>query len=306
MGNGISPNSLKIDLEVGPHGIVWLSRHGWGGVEGDDLTTVYEDEISSFDGESWSVHLQPDGEVVGVEVLQDGDVWGAWVSSYAPRQQVTVARLGDAGWEPLPVVLGDGGDLSMAASGDGGMVWLLPGGGQRLQRYDGTGWEEQTTPDVGGEMAADVAPDGTLWVGLSRDCGPGTPGNTPDGGYCIGGYDTLARFDGTDWEVFDASDGVPPTGGHHMMFWGSLEAAPDGSVWFDPTVPQDEVVDTDCDGVANLDGSAVTRYLRGMCIYAMDVGPDGDVWLQAGQPGDDDPLPIHTYVITADAGVASE
>ena len=176
----------------------------------------------------------------------------------------------------------------------------MPGSPQRLHRHDGNDWQVVMTPDAGGEMRADAAPDGTLWVGLSTECGPGTPGNAV-GEYCIGASDLLARFDGTDWEVFDASDGIPRTGHHYRMFWGFFEAAPDGSVWFDPTVADEELVDSDCDGVANFDGEAVRRYLRGMCIYAMDVAPDGAVWLQGAQPAYDDPPPIDTYVITPEA-----
>jgi hypothetical protein len=181
-----------------------------------------------------------------------------------------------------------------------------------LHRHDGNDWQLVMTPDEGGEMRADAAPDGTLWVGLSTQCGPGTPGNTWDpetetGERCFGGSDLLARFDGTDWEVFDASDGIPVTGHHIRMFFGFFEAGPDGSIWFDPTVPDDEAwVGTDCDGVANFDGRELQRYLRGMCIYAMDIAPDGAVWLQGRLPTADDTQPIDTYVITPEAVGAAE
>jgi hypothetical protein len=238
------------------------------------------------------------------------------VTEASPNQrvgEVTVAQLGDAGWEPLPGAgpRGDsGGDLLVTEAG-GGVVWLKPDTGRwRLQRHDGNDWRVVMTPDAGGELRADAAPDGTLWVGLSSICGPGTPGTyfdpeTGDASWCHGASDLLARFDGTDWEVFDASDGIPRTGDHWRFFWGFFEAAPDGSLWFDPTVSDEELVDSDCDGVANFDGETVRRYLRGMCIYAMDVAPDGAVWLQGAQPAYDEPPPIDTYVIAPEAVAAA-
>jgi hypothetical protein len=286
---GFRPDLLQIDIEVGSDGTVWLARE----VPGEPEDGLPDGEISSFDGASWSVHQQlSDGHIVGVEVLRDGDVWGAW----SQERSVTVARLGDAGWEPLPGVAGDMyADLSVAAAG-GGEVWLMPGIGQLLQRHDGDGWAVQSTPDAGYAMRADAGPDGTLWVRLSPTCGPG----------CIGsGSDLISRFDGANWEVFDASDGIPVTGHHTEQFYGFFEAAPDRSVWFDPS-PQGEGPGSDCDGVANFDGQAVRRHLRGMCIYAMDVAPDGAVWLQGRLPTTDDTQPIDTYVITPQAVAAVE
>jgi hypothetical protein len=43
-----------------------------------------------------------------------------------------------------------------------------------------------------------------------------------------------------------------------------------------------------------------------MCIYAMDVAPDGAVWLQGRLPTTDDTQPIDTYVITPQAVAAVE
>ena len=43
-----------------------------------------------------------------------------------------------------------------------------------------------------------------------------------------------------------------------------------------------------------------------MCIYAMDVAPDGAVWLQGRLPKADDAQPIDTYVIAPEAVAAAE
>ena len=64
--------------------------------------------------------------------------------------------------------------------------------------------------------------------------------------------------------------------------------------------------DTECDGVASFDGAAWTHYLRDHCIYAMDIAPDGTVWVQAGErPTHQDFGAVATYVIRPEA-VAAE
>jgi len=55
-----------------------------------------------------------------------------------------------------------------------------------------------------------------------------------------------------------------------------------------------------------------TRYLRGTCVFAMDVAPDGTVWVQAARMDSEAELetepvlrplePIQTYAIRPHAG----
>ena len=47
-----------------------------------------------------------------------------------------------------------------------------------------------------------------------------------------------------------------------------------------------------------------TQYLRGRCITAMDIDPDGRVWVQGGTVALRDT--VHTYVITSEAVAAIE
>ncbi len=117
---------------------------------------------------------------------------------------------------------------------------------------------------------------------------------------CTNASDILARFDGDDWAVFGPDDGIPLMGDHYQGFEGFFAVGPDRSIWFNPIVDW-ERTGSDCDGVANFDGEVVTHYLRDLCVFGMDLAPDGTAWLQAGeweyidravQPG-----PIHTYVI---------
>jgi hypothetical protein len=156
-------------------------------------------------------------------------------------------------------------------------------------------------------MRGAVGPDGTLWVRLHAECSAGEG--------CAGPSDILARNDGGDWEVYDSSASIPMMGDHYQGFEGFFEVAPDRSIWFNPKGDY-ERTGSECDGVANFDGEAITYFLRDTCIFAMDLAPDGTVWLQAGEYradvasgqglGDAQPGPIRTYVVTPEAVAATE
>ena len=126
----------------------------------------------------------------------------------------------------------------------------------------------------------------------------------------------LARFDGEVWEVFRAKDGIPMMGDHYQGFEGFFEAAPDRSIWFNPN---GDLTKSECDGIANFDGQSVHHYLRGHCITAMDIAPDGTVWLRATEREPDGSArperrsfdflpnePVHTYAITRESSTATE
>lgn len=65
-----------------------------------------------------------------------------------------------------------------------------------------------------------------------------------------------------------------------------------------------------CDGVSRFDGTTWSHYLAGMCIFAMDITPDGTAWVQAALADTatssesivGDPVePIQTFVIQPEA-----
>jgi hypothetical protein len=172
-----------------------------------------------------------------------------------------------------------------------------------LSLLDGSEWSRYDAPE-GTIFWAGVAPDDTVWVRLYRS----TDGSGPK---------VLAHFDGSPWTEYAMEDIIPPVSRH---FGGGLggglgEAhfAPDGSLWVRVT---DDALGYDCLGVANFDGSSWTTYLEDQCVYAMDVGIDGSVWLYAATWQDggtfedfavpDDGMTIHTYVISLEAVAATE
>jgi hypothetical protein len=176
----------------------------------------------------------------------------------------------------------------------------------RLDREGG--WERLPPPSEDEDVAeVEFAPDGTLWVRWAEDDTSGCESVR------WGAPNVLARFDGTRWAEFDCTDGVPIMGGGGQgLEAGFFRASPDGSVWLQPQGAEQETPRNFCDGIANFDGQSLTRYLPGRCIYAIDVGPDGSVWLHAGEGADFNGSggavlgPIETYVITPEAVVATE
>ena len=130
----------------------------------------------------------------------------------------------------------------------------------------------------------------------------------------------LARHDDDGWTVFTVEDGVPQMG---WQPWGGgfLRAAPDGTVWVTTTI--DDVMAggmydgepyQSCDGLAHFDGTAWRHHLEGMCVWALDIAPDGVAWVQAAkadttttpEPQAGEPVePIQTYVIDPDAREAT-
>ena len=238
-----------------------------------------------------------------VEVQQDGTVWMARSTKKGDGSSgvIRAARLGDNGWEILPgsVKARDlgAGDVILAESG-GSDAWLMSGYYLHgpLYRHDGEGWVVEQTPEVGGVARAAVGPDGTLWVRLNAEC-------VSEDRICGSVSDILARFDGSDWDVHDSSDGIPMMGDHYQGFEGFFAVAPDRSVWFNP-IGDYERTGSECDGLANFDGQAVRYFLRDRCIFAMDMATDGTVWLQAGDSAR--PGPIDTYVITPEAVVGTQ
>ena len=60
--------------------------------------------------------------------------------------------------------------------------------------------------------------------------------------------------------------------------------------------------------IVNFDGDTARHFLRDLCVYAMDVAPDGSLWLQAGRlppqwllEEEEPTIPVHAYVITPEA-----
>ena len=208
-------------------------------------------------------------------------------------------RLDEGGWEPIPFdgQAPRGRELTIDAlavdPAAGGDVWLVTD--DRLFQSDSDGWRVIRRPGNSRILRAEVGPGGTVWAWL-------------DSGGRL--YSELARYDGGEWTVYAVdSYGLPAMGDLYQGAEGWFEVALDGSVWFNPITEAIALSDTECDGVASFDGEKLTRHLRDTCIYAMEVAPDGNVWLQGGEwfvgrslgPG-----PVSTYVITTEAVAGAE
>ncbi len=246
-------------LEVAPDGRLWHA----------------DGELVSYGAEGASVHVEPAGRDIfwDLEALPDGSVWALTSLSGS-----TVGRYARDGWHAIRSQPPSEG-RNLAADDDGGL-WLEAGvyegklEWRLLHHVDGS-WQEVETPE--GAWTFDVGADGTVWLGLGWD-----EPSVCEAESCAAGPLRLARGGDGGWIEFGPGDGLPLLGPTSYAHPFDPLAAPDGSVWVKPAADA-TVHGTDCDGVANFDGEAWSSYLSGLCVYAMDVAPDGSLWALAGK-----------------------
>ena len=236
------------------------------------------------------------------------------------------------GIDSKPWAVAAGGDGTVWALGDAGLMWTIPGGDWETSDWadvydgqvvgfsvsdDGEAWLLGVSHKGDDAVGTFLGFDGTAWhvvpapAGLHWglvpwerffDVGPdGTlwtmDATTPHP------HRSLARLDDAGWTVFTEADGVGPWGGPLTPVFNvvleevAVEVAPDGSAWVNATDDQG-----DCDGLARFDGQTWTPYLAGTCIRDFDVAPDGSVWAVAGEPSGGG---VNTYVITPQAAAAT-
>lgn len=279
---------------VGPDGTLWQAGPTDFSEEVPDYPV--EAALRSFDGREWDVRVSSSdfASAADVAVASDGAVWASWADSAEFPTECLGRLVGDA-WEVIEVpgscaLLHDpaGHDfdlwsLNIAAAGGHG-TWIFNGQPRHL---DGDTWRTIQWPSGLAQQYTilDAGLDGTVWV---QD-----------------GHGTLGRFDGTEWRVYDKSDGYP-------LFWdpgdgdpSKLRVAPDQSVWYPASGAADDT--GRCGGVARFDGTTATQYLTDHCVSDLDISPDGKVWVRAIQldPSNETDV-VHTYVITPEAVAAAE
>jgi hypothetical protein len=254
------------DLSPAPDGALWA---------------LANDTVASFRDGAWTEAPPFPGDTEdgprALEVLPDGTVWA--------RSTTTLARLEGDAWTAYRITDDEGpvpdagwvfpGDLAWTPDGS---LWVttcntkvgvrpkdrvrtvLPGG---LLRFDGEVFH-QVAPlvPVQGCIGPLVSgPDGELWTYLDAD------------------PPRLARFDGTDWELFGAGAGIPRISWTGRTF-GQMVAAPDGRLWViaAPSSMADRRLGT-------FDGATWTA-ADGLASYwvregsTLRVAPDGNLWVE--------------------------
>ena len=281
------------DVEIAPDGTIWRV-----GTPTAGLSTLH-----SFNGTKWRRDHLPGVAAFAVEVRPNGTVWATWAPPVgADPQGLAPAKLGR--WDGREWTTFDlrgvqaayGRPLAVTGRNE---VWLCcrtksSGDRQRLVHFDGRRFRvvADPAPQAGrpdAPVLIDASPDGTLWMRRSSS--------------------TLARHDDRGWTVFTSeADGVPQMGWMPEGTGGFLRAAADGGVWVSTTTSREPPDDwaAACDGVAHFDGESWRRYLADMCVFAIDVDPDGRAWVQASlqdtgtspAPVVGEPVePIQTFVI---------
>jgi len=292
---------IQTTVAAGPDGAVWTS---------------WTQPVRRFSDGTWEEVAEFEGlGVGGMDVTSDGTVWAQIVSGDGTTR---VSRVGSNGLTTIDVpkryarvypAVNWGQFFSVS---DEGQVWMHsfidpPRRDGTLTHFDGESWGVADPTGMATSMRTgpfDLGSDGTLWA-YFRGTVPPADGERAPG--------VLTRLRDGSWTTFTAADGVPPMIDMYQGFEGFLRAAPDGSVWMTPQ-PREEQRSgrwAECDGVARFDGAEWDHFLRGYCVYAFDVAPDGSAWLH-GNPElgprmyEAERTAIETYVITPEAVAATE
>ena len=264
------------DIEIGPNGKIWRVADG---------------DLRSFDGTSWTTERKG---VAAIDMWPDGTLWALGKDH--------VARLDADGWTefrsnvPFQSVLGFwvspviNDQVRLNTLPDAQVELLVysyaecAGCGLDLQFLNGRDTADGLSRAVHADIdGVDMDAHGDFWVHQGLEVpGVGVDAESRPVPYLV------HVENGRDATVYSAEAGVPTLKTVSEGFRGFVRAAPDGSVWLSPAG----------DGIARFDGRSWTRYLSGTSMYAIDIGTDGSVWLQAqGLPGGDRPDDVHTYLI---------
>ena len=291
------PGNPNDHVEAAPDGTVWRTAFRRLGLP----------VLRSFDGRKWQQY-QPQEQFCSLGVQPDGVVWATWTRPSGADPEGcppdTLGRWNGKRWTTFktPKMFSSYGQQFAVTGND--EVWLCCKDKgwreqQRLVHFNGRKFTvvEDPAPQTNrpeAPLLIDGSPDGTLWMRRSPT--------------------TLARHDDDGWTVFTSeADGVPQMGWMPESTGGFVRAASDGSVWVSTTLdrglPPDDWPPA-CNGVAHFDGTTWSQYLDGMCVFAMDVAPDGKAWVQASlqdtatsaEPVRGEPIePIQTFVIDPEA-----
>lgn len=254
------------DLAVATDGTVWLAG----------------DRVAELADDAWrKVRPRAGGHLLAAG--RDGAMWADMSTDVLRivRYEKTRFRVFTAERGLPPAVRAWGDRVTGIATTTNGHTWIgvagkdpqQPGG---LLRYDGQRWRVVRPLGRGVDAhveAVAVAPDGTLWVYLSR--------SRPTKGAPWQATMHLARRDATGWTTFGSADGVPQ---HHRAYRRSggemvpMRAGPDGTVW---------LTTYGASGCARLVSFAARRtseYLPdGTCVHDVALDPDGRAWVSVFQ-----------------------
>lgn len=194
------------------------------------------DTVRRFAGGEWTTLVAPSdlpSRLVNDLAYGDGAIWAA-----SPQG---VARF-DGRWQTFGVADGlAGSDVRALAVSPSGTLWAAFDSPLRgLSRYGPGGWQTVTCPTAAptsAAVAAVVQTRGAVWIATAAG---------------------VSRFDGVEWQTFDARHGLPDAPIAALAAQGE-------TVWA-----------ASAEGIARFDGD--WRIVSDTAAYELAVAPDGAVW----------------------------
>jgi sugar lactone lactonase YvrE len=190
-----------------------------------------------------------DYPILDTAIAADGSLWAATDRSILRWDTLTGETTVFTTEDGLPSM----GVYNLQAGADG-TIWVGTAGWMAL--FDGGTWTVVNAP-TGSPGPLAVGPDGEVWT--------------------VFGERSLARFDGSDWELFEVA--MPDSNSTASPEFASLDVSYDGTVWAGTHERK---------GVFSFDGTDWTHYTTSNGLPArvgstVAAAPDGSVWAGSEQ-----------------------
>lgn len=231
------------------------------------LWVTLPDRVSHWDGRAWMDVCGEPGFQARSAILVDslGSVWVV-----QPNPPISIARFDGSGWTSysdeaiwMRPSNGDPAYIASLVPAADGSLWAFGAG---IGRFVGGSWTTFAPlgVDLSGTVSMAVGPDGKVWAATGTVDRPGEPEDQHSG-------IAIVRYDGSDWRVYGAADGLPGPVGSSWSTITAVAASADG------------VVAATRDGFYRLEGDRWARRGPAPSASAQPGGPSAVVAISADE-----------------------